>query len=207
MTLRAARHGLRRHVDAVRAHVGDEADRLAADVDALVEALRQLHRLGAGEAELARASCCMVEVVKGGWGLRRAGFASTLATVKEASSSAARSACARSACHVEPAELLAVGADEPGGEGRTGRRLQEAPQRPVLAPDEFLDLQLALADEPQRHRLHPAGRARAGQLAPQHRGEGETDEVVERAAGQVGVDQRRRRSRAGSTWPPGRRSW
>src|SRR6185437_8392238 len=55
---------------------------------------------------------------------------------------------------------------------------------------EDLDLGLALADQAQRHRLHPAGRAAAGQLAPQHGREGEADEIVERAAGEVGVDQR-----------------
>ena len=63
--------------------------------------------------------------------------------------------------------------------------------------DEFLDLQLAVADEPQRHRLHAAGRTRARQLAPQHRREREADEVIERAAGEVGVDQRARRSARG----------
>ena len=63
-------------------------------------------------------------------------------------------------------------------------------QRPVFARDELLDLELAVADEPQRHRLHAAGRARARQLAPQHRREREADEIVERAAGEIGVDQR-----------------
>ena len=56
--------------------------------------------------------------------------------------------------------------------------------------DEFLDLQLAVADEPQRHRLHAAGRARARQLAPEHRREREADEIIERAAREIGVDQR-----------------
>ena len=42
---------------------------------------------------------------------------------------------------------------------------------------------------PQRDRLHPAGRARARQLAPQHRREVEADEIVERAPGAIGVDQ------------------
>ena len=40
--------------DAVGSHVGDEADRLAADVDAFIEALGDLHRLLGREAELAR---------------------------------------------------------------------------------------------------------------------------------------------------------
>ena len=74
---------LRRHVDAVGAHIGDEAGGLAVDLDAFVEALCQPHGDGRRKAELAAdASCCMVEVVKGGGGLRRAGLASTAATVK-----------------------------------------------------------------------------------------------------------------------------
>ncbi len=62
--------------------------------------------------------------------------------------------------------------------------------RPVFASDELLDLELAVADDPERDRLDAPGRARAGQLSPQDRGEGEADQVVERAAGPVGVDQR-----------------
>ena len=93
---------------------------------------------------------------------------------------------------VEPVELLAVGADEP--RRRTARRrfvCEVGDDRPVFARDEALDLGLAVADEPQRHRLHAAGRAGAGQLAPQHRRQREADEIVERAAGQIGVDQGR----------------
>jgi hypothetical protein len=37
--------------------------------------------------------------------------------------------------------------------------------------------------------LHAPGRARTGQLAPQHRREREADEVIERAAGEIGIDQ------------------
>ena len=81
------------------------------------------------------------------------------------------------------------------------RRRQRRDQRPVFAGDELLDLELAVADEPQRHRLHPAGRARARQLAPQHRREREADEIVERAAGEIGVDQRAVDLRAGASSP------
>ncbi len=70
------------------------------------------------------------------------------------------------------------------------RRRQRRHQRPVFLADEFLDFELAVADQPQRHRLHAAGRARARQLAPQHRRQREADEIIERAAGQIGVDQR-----------------
>ena len=54
MTLARAGDRLGRHVDAVGAHIGDQADGLAADVDALVEALRDLHGARWREAELAR---------------------------------------------------------------------------------------------------------------------------------------------------------
>ena len=44
--------------------------------------------MAGAKPSLRLASCCMVEVVKGGGGLRRAGLASTAATVKVALSSA-----------------------------------------------------------------------------------------------------------------------
>ena len=62
--------------------------------------------------------------------------------------------------------------------------------RPVFARDKPLDLDLAVADDAQRNRLHAPRRARARQLAPQHRRQAEADEIVERATGAVGVDQR-----------------
>ena len=77
--------------------------------------------------------------------------------------------------------------------------------RPVFARPEGLDLGFALADQAQRHRLHAAGRAAARQLAPQHRREGEADQIVERAAGQIGVDQLAGRARAGAAWRRARR--
>ena len=62
--------------------------------------------------------------------------------------------------------------------------------RPVFARDEFLDLELAVADDPQRDRLDPARRARARKLPPEDRREGEADQIVERAPRPVGVDER-----------------
>ena len=91
---------------------------------------------------------------------------------------------------VEALDLAAVGADQAGLEGFVSRRRQRRDQRPVFAGDEFLDFELAVGHEPQRHRLHAAGRAGAGQLSPQHRGEREADQIVERAAGEISVDQR-----------------
>ena len=60
---------------------------------------------------------------------------------------------------------------------------------PVLARLERLDLLLALHDHPQRGRLHAAGGQAALHLAPQHRGQVEADQVVQRATRLLGVDQ------------------
>ena len=93
--------------------------------------------------------------------------------------------------NVELLQPLAFEAGQPGLELLVARRAEDGGDLPVFLADEALDLELAVADEPQRHRLHAAGRAGAGQLAPQHRRQREADEIVERAARQIGVDQRR----------------
>ena len=71
-----------------------------------------------------------------------------------------------------------------------GRRQQRL-DGPVLVGLEGLDLGLAIAYEPQRHGLYATGRAGSRQLAPEHGGEGKADQIVERAARQIGLDQRR----------------
>ena len=60
---------------------------------------------------------------------------------------------------------------------------------PIFLRLEGLDLGLALADEAQRHRLDPARRAAAGQLAPEDRREGEADQVIQGAPGEIGLHQ------------------
>ena len=96
----------------------------------------------------------------------------------------------RARADVEPLQLLAVGADEARFKCLLARRRQVRHQRPVFAADEFFDFELAVAHQPQRHRLHPARRARARQLAPQHRRQREAEQIIERAARQIGIDQR-----------------
>ncbi len=96
--------------------------------------------------------------------------------------------CARA--DVEPRNFPAVGADQASLEGLVPWRCQGGDQRPVFARDELLDLQFAVGHQPQRHRLHPAGRARARQLPPQHRRQRKAHEIVEGAAGEIGIDQR-----------------
>ena len=185
------RDRLGREVDAVGAHIGNEAGGAVADVDALVKTLGDLHRARGREAELARGFLLQCRSGEGRVGValdrlrldRRDGEARRLQRVLE------RLGLSPGA-DVETVDLLAVGADETGGEGRIGLGPQMGDDRPIFARNEPLDLELAVADDAQRHRLHPPGRSRARELAPQHRREGEADQVVERPARPVGVDQR-----------------
>ena len=95
----------------------------------------------------------------------------------------------RGVAQVEALELAAVQLGQAGGEGLPPGGFEAGLDGPVLARPEGLDLGLPLADQPQGDRLDPSGRAAARQLAPEHGRQGEADQVVERAAREIGVDQ------------------
>ena len=183
----------RRIVDlhAIGTHIGDEAGGLAADVDAFIQPLRDPHGMRRRKAELAA-----------GFLLQRRGGEGRLRI-------APRRFCLDrgdrevrgldrlfeifglgAGADIEPLDLLAVGADQTRLEGVAARRRQRCDQRPVFARNEFFDFEFAVADQAQRHRLHAARRARARQLAPQHRREGKADQIIQRAARHIGIDQR-----------------
>ena len=184
------RDRLRREIDAVGAHIGDEAGRAVADVDAFIEALGDLHGARRREAELARRL-----LLQGRGGERRIRVALDRLRFdrgdREVRLLQRGLECfgLRARADVEPVDLLAVGADQTGGEGRVRLRSQMGDDRPIFARNEPFDLELAVADDAQGDRLHPPRRARARQLAPQDRRQGEADQIVERAARPVGVDQ------------------
>ena len=179
------------NLHAVGPHIGDQADRLAADIDAFVEPLRYPHGVRWGETELA--ACLLLERRGGEWRLRmaldRLGFNRSnrergrLQRALEGFRLGARA-------DVETLQLFAIGADQARVERLVARCRQRGHDRPVFLANKPLDFQFTIADEPQRHRLHAAGRAGAGQFAPQHRRQRKTNEVIERAARQIGVDQR-----------------
>ena len=178
------------HLHAVGAHVGDQADRLAIEGGALEQALRGAHRAIGAEAELARRF-----LLQGRGRERRRRVALHLALLEALDREVARldrgdrALRVRLVGEVELVELLAVEPGQARREGGVARRREPGLEAPVLARLERLDLGLALADQAQRHRLHAAGRARALQLAPEHRREREAHQIVERAARLVGVDQ------------------
>ena len=190
--LSGRRDGLGRHVDAVGTHVSNEADGLAVDVDAFVETLGDLHGAGGREPQLARG---LLLQRRGGEGRGR--IAAGRLGLDRAHRERRRLECflegfgfgARA--DVEAVDLAAVRANKARDEGRAGLGLEMGDQRPVFAGDESLDLEFTVADEAQRDGLDAASRAGARQLAPQDRGQVEADEVVERAAGEIGLDQRR----------------
>ena len=180
-----------------------------ADIDAFIEALGDLHRARRREAEFARGF-----LLQGRGGEGRVGVALDRLRLDRrrprigAVSSAALKA---SASAPEPTSsrliFLPSAPTRRAVNGGAGLGLQMGEDRPIFARDEFLDLELAVADDAQRHRLHAAGRARARQLAPQHRREVEADEIS-RARG--GRDRRRpapRRSRADGASPRRPRPW
>ena len=94
------------------------------------------------------ASCCDVEVVNGGGGLRLAGLASIDATVKAALSSARLKASASA-----PEPMSSRWIFLPSAPTRRASNVsslgvaKRRDERPIFPGDEFFDFQLAVADE------------------------------------------------------------
>ena len=179
------------NLNAVGPHVGDQADRLALDVDTLVELLSEAHGAARAQSQLARGL-----LLQGRGGEWREGIALNVLALDLADLKAAGAfqkgfgALGRGLVgQIEALELLAVQDGQPRLEEGARNGLEGDVDGPVFLRPEDLDLGLALADQAQGDRLHSAGRAAPRQLAPKHRREGEADQVIERAPGQVGVDQ------------------
>ena len=169
------------HLHAVGTHIGDRA--------ILVELLRDPHRVIGGEAELAR---CLLLQRRGGEGRRRVARRRLgLDPLHGEAPGLDRGLGLQRVALIadrQAVELLAVPLHEACGEGRAVL-LHGGSDRPIFLRAKRLDLTLAIDDQAKRDRLNAAGGLGAGQLAPQHRREREADEIVERAAGAVRVDQ------------------
>ncbi len=141
---------------------------------------------------LREASCCSVEVVNGGDGRRLRSLLTTSVTCSTPLAAVTMRLRAASAVVAvgdgELFELLAVEFIELGGERLRGMRALGF-DRPVFAGDEGFDLFFALHDHAQRRRLHAAGGQAALHFAPQHRRQVEADQIIQRAARLLGIDQ------------------
>ncbi len=177
-------------LNTIGTHISNETDGLAADVDALIEPLRHPHGVSRREAELAAGFLLQG---RGGEGRLRIALDRLGFDVGNIEGRGLERLLERlgllAGADVEPLQLLAIGADQACLERLVARRRQGRDQRPVFLADEFFDFEFAIANEPQRHRLHPAGRTRTRKLAPQHRRQREADEIIERAPRQIGIDQ------------------
>ena len=174
--------GFLRHVDAVGPHIGDAAF--------LVELLCCLHGALGVEAELAAGFLLQGrgDEGRGRVALDRLGFdaddriAAYLDDLQRAVGVAL-------IAEGEFLERFAIKAVQAGLEGGAIRGAQLGHDVPVFLGPEAFDLVLAVAHNAQGNRLHASGRARARQFAPENRGQVEAHQIVQRAAGQIGVDQ------------------
>ena len=170
------------HLHPVGAHIGDRAG--------LVEALRQPHRVLRREAELAGGFLLQGRGGEGrrGVALDRLGLD---AFNREAAGFDRRLGFHGNALvtETEAFQLHALELDQTRVElGAVVLHLGE--HAPVFLRPEGLDLALSLDDQTQRDRLHAARAFGAGELAPQHRRKCEAEQIIQRAARQIGVDQR-----------------
>ena len=183
--------GLGHDLHPVRSHISDEAHGLAADVDALIKPLRDLHGLARRKAQLARRLLLKRRRREG-----RRGIALVLLRLDAfdaeglSADRIAISVRCRLVRNVEFVELLAAARHEACLDLLIGGRAKDGFDRPIFAGLERFDLRLAVHHEAKRHRLHPACRARARQFPPEHGRKREAHEIVERAAGEVSVNQR-----------------
>ena len=175
--------------DAVGSHIGDQAGGLAADVDAFIQALGDLHGALGVEAQLARGFLLQGRGLEG-----RRGIAPYRTGLDAGNREALRLDRSDRAAGVGLVgqrhflDLLAVQLDQPGREGAAGRG-QFGVDAPIFLRLESFDFLLAFHHQAKRHALHPSRRARARQLAPQHGRQSEAEQIVQGAACQIGVDQ------------------
>ena len=185
-----------RELHAVGTHIGDEADRLAAEIDALIEPLGDAHGVAGAEAQLARG---LLLQGRGGEGRRRDCGATVLRSTLATWNGAPAAILAhgrlgrRLVGEVELVELAAVEMGQAGredvcrpGGARTARRRSSIPAALKTSISASRSQMRRSATDWTR----PAERL-PGQLAPEHGREGEADEIVERA----GAPDRRRPAR------------
>ena len=179
--------GHRRNGGRVGSHVGDQAHRAAAQVHALVQLLGQLHGAGGGEPE--KAGARLLQGAGDKRGLRPLGnlAADDLGHPHRAAFQV--SPDGMRLLGVAHVRLLVVDTGQLYREGvaRVLELAHPGPENPVFLRLEVQDLALALAHQPQGHRLHAARAGRAADAPPQQRAHLVAHDPVQHAAGLLGV--------------------
>ena len=169
------------HLHTIGPHIGDRAR--------FVETLRGAHRLAGRESQLARG---LLLHGRGGERRRRIALQRLFLDFLNGETPSFHGSLGFLSnalmAEAELFELFALILHQPRIELRR-IMLQLGKDGPVLVGLESLNLALALNDQAQRDGLHPARRLRAGKLAPQDRRERETEQIIERAAPQISVNQ------------------
>ena len=137
------------------------------------------------------ASCCRVAVVNGAGGVRRLFFAETDRTSRPREACSLRVAWAANAdpssvnvnCSTFSPRYCASRAAKGGGPGASASTVQYSRASNASISDS------RSAIEAKGRALHPSGREVRANLRPEHRRQVEPDEVVEGAAGELGVHQ------------------
>ena len=92
--------------------------------------------------------------------------------------------------NIEFVQPFAAKRDQPRLIFLTARGDQSGGNRPEFTRPKRFDFHLAFDDQPQTDRLHPTRRLCARQFAPQHGRQGKADQIVQRPARQIGLDER-----------------
>ena len=169
------------HLHAVGSHIGDRA--------ILIELLRDPHRVAGRKTELAGGFLLQRRCGEGRRGIAGERLGLDLVDGEAAGLHVRlRGHGVAFPADGQAVDLLALPADEARGEALPAL-LHLGRNRPIFLGREALDLALALHHQAQRDRLDAARRLGAGQLAPQHRRQGEAHQIVERPARAISVDQ------------------
>ena len=179
--------GLMGDAQRIGTHIGNEADRaLAADVDALIELLRNRHRAARRHVQLARG--LLLERRGDERRRRRAALFRALDVADREFLPLNVRKQLVDLLLVGKLALLAVAVIARGKAAGLVHAAQEHVERPVFLRNKGLDLALALHDEARRDGLHASGGQAAPDLLPEQRAELIADDAVEHAARLLCVD-------------------
>ena len=184
--------GLAGEMNRVGAHISNQAHRALADINAFIQLLGDAHRPLRGKAQLPDGL-----LLQGGGNKRRGGLPFALLfghglhpqlAFCRLFKGAPDFRGARLGFNAELLYLFFGKLDQPGVE--FARRMgQIGLDGPVFPGLKGLDLQLPLDDHPERGRLHAPGREALLYLFPQQRRQVKAHQIIQRAAGLLGVNQ------------------